>query len=779
MERDLRKGEPLSLFLFILVVEALQMAILESCNKGIFKEIPSQMEVQSASTGEQNPLSQHHQEINMSSTSYADYPRINVPCEDLIRGPKQDYFKIGVPLYEASIKCDWEAAKYILDKYKEIELVKYSITENGETVLHIAASAKVPEKVDDFVRNLVKKMKKEDLELVDKNQNTALYLAATAGNIEIVKILMANNPILDTIPGGGGHMMPLYAAVLFGNKDVARYLYECSNGLAGDGWNPHNRGWLLEKCVEIDMFDVAQEVVKKYPELGRSGILLGFLARKPHAFSKALAKSGIRANSSVGSKVRTPEKESEALPLLRILWEDILTLPKRKIDSILRGPPDTIRSADGWVFQAMQLKELISEQLEELENTYPNEHRAPQLIKLVSRYVLKMHGETRNIMNEESKKRTSKGDQALELEKIISENTAKLHEDIHKFKQRAEEKFLHGLISNHITFMRQATSLKETYSSRVMFIAAEVGNTNFLLELIRRSPDLIWKVNDNNQTIFHVAVKHRHAVIYNLLYGIGSMKDMVTPLRDSDGNSMLHLAAMSTMKKNLEDVSGAALQMQRELLWFKEVERMVPPSYRERLNNDGLTPRELFTKEHQDLITQGENWMKATASQCMVVATLIATIVFAAAFTVPGGYNQNDGIPMFKQNLSFVSFVVADAISLFLSSASILTFLSILTSRYAERDFVKSLPMKLTFGLATLFLSIGTMMITFSVSFFVLYHKEMKWIPIFISLFAVTPAILYVALQYHLLIDVFRSTYGASYLFKPANQVLFYENPKY
>nr|GEX38089.1 ankyrin repeat-containing domain, PGG domain protein [Tanacetum cinerariifolium] len=151
------------------------------------------------------------------------------------------------------------------------------------------------------------------------------------------------------------------------------------------------------------------------------------------------------------------------------------------------------------------------------------------------------------------------------------------------------------------------------------------------------------RVNDYNQTIFHVAVTHRHEGIYNLLYEIGAMKDMVTPLEDNDSNNMLHLAAMRTRKKNIEDVSGAALQMQRELLWFKEVERMIPPSHRERKNNDGFAPRELFTMEHQDLIEQGEKWMKSTASQCMVVATLIATIVFAAAFTVPGGYDQNDG----------------------------------------------------------------------------------------------------------------------------------------
>ena len=86
------------------------------------------------------------------------------------------------------------------------------------------------------------------------------------------------------------------------------------------------------------------------------------------------------------------------------------------------------------------------------------------------------------------------------------------------------------------------------------------------------------------------------------------------------------------------------------------------PHYRERKNKDGLTPHELFTKEHKDLVKQGEDWMKDTASQCMVVAALIATIVFAAAFTFPGGYDQNDGFPIFSKNLPFIIFAVADAI---------------------------------------------------------------------------------------------------------------------
>ncbi|XP_031269163.1 ankyrin repeat-containing protein NPR4-like [Pistacia vera] len=56
--------------------------------------------------------------------------------------------------------------------------------------------------------------------------------------------------------------------------------------------------------------------------------------------------------------------------------------------------------------------------------------------------------------------------------------------------------------------------------------------------------------------------------------------------------------------------------------------------------------------------------MKDTANSCMIVATLIVTVVFAAVFTVPGGTNEESGMPLFANNLFFRIFVLADAISL-------------------------------------------------------------------------------------------------------------------
>jgi len=90
------------------------------------------------------------------------------------------------------------------------------------------------------------------------------------------------------------------------------------------------------------------------------------------------------------------------------------------------------------------------------------------------------------------------------------------------------------------------------------------------------------------------------------------------------------------------------------------VEKLVPPSVRKRRNKDGKTPRELFTEEHKILLKDGEKWMKDTANSCMIVATLIATMVFAAGFTVPGGYNSDNGIPILLKLYGFRIFVISD-----------------------------------------------------------------------------------------------------------------------
>nr|GEU66401.1 ankyrin repeat-containing domain, PGG domain protein [Tanacetum cinerariifolium] len=706
---------------------------------------------------EEKPLTNQQQGIQNLVPTAQTKSGPNLAKKYLLEGPREEYLKIGVPLYEACIKCDWKEAEKILTskENQELGLVRCSITENGETALHVAASAKIPKKVEKFVENLMKLMEKEDLELENANYNTALYLAAAAGNIETVKIMMEKNDKLLSIPGGGSQyskpeMMPIYTAALFGNHELASYMYEKSNDLTEGCWTDKTRGWLLEKCVDNNMFDIALKILDKHKSLASNGSLLGVLARKPDAFKgkkyNFIWRFIVWVFALCGGSVGVYEKESEALKLLKVIWKDIAKYKKEDIDRIFRGPPDPVKLDDksgfGKVIQVVQLQNLVFEHVSKMKDETEKIMRVPpasvdqdtktskvdrslQLQHLISKQLVKMHAETQGRIKEDTK-------QVIELQKVISDYLLNMHVETHNIirgpsgsGQEDQALRIQNLISKYTPVLLVNTqniinkgpavpSSKSTYSTRMLFVAAAMGNTKFLVELIRKYPDLIWKVNDNGLSIFHIAVKHRHEGIYNLLYEIGAMKDLITPLRDENENNMLHLVGERAKKKRLEYVSGVALQMQLELLWFKEVEAMIPPSYRERKNKEGLTPYELFTKEHKELVKQGETWMKDTASQCMVVAALIATIVFAAAFTVPGGYNQDNGIPMFRSKATLMVFVVADAISLFTSSASILIFLSILTSRYAERDFLESLPKKLMSGLATLFISITTMTVAFS-----------------------------------------------------------------
>ena len=187
--------------------------------------------------------------------------------------------------------------------------------------------------------------------------------------------------------------------------------------------------------------------------------------------------------------------------------------------------------------------------------------------------------------------------------------------------------------------------------------------------------------------------------------------------------------------------------------------------YRENKNKEGKTPWALCTEEHRDLMKDGEKWMRETVAQSMLV-------VFSAAFTVPGGHSQQTDTP-----ISLMVFGVSDGVALFTSSTSILMFLSILTSRYSEQDFLQSLPSRLMFGLTTLFVSITAMMITFTITSFIACRRGLAWIPILIALFATVPASVFASLQYPLLADVINSTYGSRLLFKPREHRFYQWNP--
>ncbi|KAI3794309.1 hypothetical protein L1987_36938 [Smallanthus sonchifolius] len=219
-------------------------------------------------------------------------------------------------LYKASINCNWKSARKILDQKPGLQ--NEILNEREETALHVVAAATAePKKMRRFVTKLLGEMTDEKKKSKNKGDYTALYLAAVAGNLEFVKIMVPVDPrtvgpmtvgssivelgrgflggvkkavalcgnddkvdtvdsstlelgrTLLTIRGSGGKVrrkdMPLHAAALYGKYDIVKYILDHAVTNFGEvGWDEFNRDRFLEKCVEYDMFDIALEIVKKY-----------------------------------------------------------------------------------------------------------------------------------------------------------------------------------------------------------------------------------------------------------------------------------------------------------------------------------------------------------------------------------------------------------------------------------------------------------------------------------------------------------------------------------
>ncbi|KAI3859504.1 hypothetical protein MKW98_027101 [Papaver atlanticum] len=298
----------------------------------------------------------------------------------------------------------------------------------------------------------------------------------------------------------------------------------------------------------------------------------------------------------------------------------------------------------------------------------------------------------------------------------------------------------------------------------IMKTAIKNGITEFVAECLEKFDYLIWP-RISGETMLETAIIERKEMIANMILETSDKFDETITLLSrvdlDDGNTILHYAAKRASSAQLNLISGAALQMQRE------VQCILRESDRLSRNKNGDPAQFVFSEEHKDLLKEGEDWLMDTSGSCMIVAALIATVAFAAAFTVPGG-NISDsnsalnGTPVFLGKSSFTMFAIADALALFSSITSVLMFLAIYTSRYAKIDFLKSLPQKLIFGLATLFISMVAILVAFGASLFIVVGNKFVQASVPIVVFSSCPLALFAWLQLPLFVEMVRHTYWGS-----------------
>lgn len=122
-------------------------------------------------------------------------------------------------------------------------------------------------------------------------------------------------------------------------------------------------------------------------------------------------------------------------------------------------------------------------------------------------------------------------------------------------------------ICKHMEQLRNEKA-SNIYTEAVL-AAAGAGNHEIVEVIVGAFPDAIYAIDSSNQGFLHAAVRNRSEKVFNLLYQTTNHRYHYSNKYDSSGNSILHLAAFLAPPHKLNLVSGAALQMQREIQWFK------------------------------------------------------------------------------------------------------------------------------------------------------------------------------------------------------------------
>ena len=147
-------------------------------------------------------------------------------------------------LYQAAKNGKWRVATDILRKYQRT--IRLSITKSRVSALHIAFASKH----EAFIKEVVRILTVEDLEQKNIDGDTALCFAAILGIVTIAEEMVNMNNRLPLIRSSEGRT-PLCIAVLFGHRDMARYLCTVTSF---EGLSPNENTEILVATITYDMY---------------------------------------------------------------------------------------------------------------------------------------------------------------------------------------------------------------------------------------------------------------------------------------------------------------------------------------------------------------------------------------------------------------------------------------------------------------------------------------------------------------------------------------------
>ncbi|KAG2674862.1 hypothetical protein I3760_13G157200 [Carya illinoinensis] len=411
-------------------------------------------------------------------------------------------------LYNAVREGQWDVARDFLEN--DPNSLSARITQLGQTALHVAVVAQQ----DDIVEKLVEVMFPGDLEIRDDEGLTALAETAIRGSLQMAKCMINRNGYLITIGNKRGLNIPLVLALRFErSRKLVHFLYVCTPLEVLQSEKGSNGATVVTKAINTGNFYIALDLIRKCPSLSTS-------------------------------------------------------LDTDKIS------PMSLLAGMSYVFPS--------------GNRQPFWTRCIYSCLQIDRSTLSTHSDARlDIENDEEETTRPMSNiplgQPYTITRLLTGLLVKLAMFltfglVKGFKHLYEIKFLHlqsQQLLHNMCFEDQNKPLlaqvgAESGISQAIFSAIRAGIFEFLSLVMEKYPELLWIRDSEGRNILMSAVQHQRAEVFRLIYRLKPKEiKIIISARDNFSNNILHIAGASTASTPLDYIIGAALQMQRELQWFK------------------------------------------------------------------------------------------------------------------------------------------------------------------------------------------------------------------
>eukprot|EP01018_Ginkgo_biloba_P008594 Gb_26468 [translate_table: standard] len=216
-----------------------------------------------------------------------------------------------------------------------------------------------------------------------------------------------------------------------------------------------------------------------------------------------------------------------------------------------------------------------------------------------------------------------------------------------------------------------------------LHIAVKLGFLEIVQEIIKCKPDSIEVLTKDGKNVLHLATEIPQMEVMTYLVKNVDVSQLIDQHdnyteQNPQGNCRKDEEEIESEPNDIHQITNGVRKEETHrciLLQGTKMPRSKPFLY---------CTRNVTDPKHKNCNKLVENAFKQRANSELVVAVLLATVSFTAAFTVPGGFYTDDdqkhgtpaGTPILIHRLSFKIFIVFDTVAFFLSLFVVLIFIA-------------------------------------------------------------------------------------------------------